>query len=116
MRSHEHSFEDGELEEDSRRIVAISPDKEFFESYDAIDLVQIPSFLMVKDKTIFADGWLIRIALYQSFLDFIQKILTAWWNSSDQETKNQSFAFMHAVEAEVSKFANHIEEPWPPQW
>ena len=39
MRRHEHSFEDGDLEEVSRRIVAISPDNEFFESYDDIDRV-----------------------------------------------------------------------------
>jgi hypothetical protein len=95
-------------------IAAISPDGETFESYDDIPLNQIPRVLMVRDRTIFADGWMIRIGPYRSFLNYVEMIVSKWWSSPDEETKRQMCAFMHALEVEISKYADPGHEAWPP--
>jgi hypothetical protein len=95
-------------------IAAISPDEETFESYDDIPLNQIPMVLMVRDRTIFADGWMIRIGPYRSFLNYVEMIVSKWWSSPDEETKRQMSAFMHALEVEISKYAHPGHEAWPP--
>jgi hypothetical protein len=115
MRTFRNTFQNDEEPEEvaSSFIAAISPDGEAFESYDDIPLNQIPGVLMVRDRTIFADGWMIRIGPYRSFLNYVEMIVSKWWSSPDEETKRQMSAFMHALEVEISKYAHPGHEAWP---
>ena len=102
MRDFSHAFEDDDVcdEIDIDKVVALSPDHYVYENYEDIPYIPSPRFLMVKDKTIIADGWLIRVLPYQAFLDFVGG-LAERWDTHDEENKRQLNGFIDAIEAEV---------------
>ena len=102
MRDFSHAFEDDDVcdEIDIDKVVALSPDHYVYENYEDIPYIPSPKFLMVKEKTIIADGWLIRVLPYQAFLDFVGG-LAERWNTHDEENKRQLNGFIDAIEAEV---------------
>ncbi len=55
---------------------------------------------MVKDKTIIADGWLLRVWLSWDFVDFVVGLASSW-TTPDEETKRQLVGFFDAIEAEI---------------
>jgi len=98
MRDFSHAIQDDDVcdEIDIDKVVALSPDHYVYENYDDIPYIPSPRFLMVKDKTIIADGWLIPVVPRSGFAEFILK-MAASWNWKDGAAKNQLSGFIEAV-------------------
>lgn len=102
MKDIPNPFDDDDVcdEIDIHKVVAISPDHYVYENYEDIPPIPSPRFLMVKDKTIIADGWLLRVWLSWDFVDFVVGLARSW-TTPDEETKRQLVGFFDAIEAEI---------------
>ena len=95
-------FEDNDESDeiDFDKVVAISANYYIYEYYEDIPTISSPKFLMVKDKKIIIDGWLIRLLPRRDFLDFVLKMATSW-NWTEGDAKNQLIGFIEDLEVEV---------------
>ncbi len=81
-------------------IAAISPEGNCYHDFTTIPTIKPPKFLILRNRVIIADGWLIRIAPTRSFLDLIS-MQTEAWNVDGAEGRQQLQGFMDALERVV---------------
>lgn len=78
-------------------IVAMSPDSDFYYDYETIPRLPAPRFLMIKEDTIIADGWLIQIACTEECLEYITKICSDWKDGT-KDGRRQLNGFIDALQ------------------
>ncbi len=96
--------------ERDEEIIAMSPDADFYYDYESIPRLPAPRFLMLKEDTIIADGWLIQIACTEECLEFITRICSDWKDGS-KDGLRQLNGFLDAVQTIlVGESTPHSEE------
>jgi hypothetical protein len=81
-------------------VVAISPDGNLYYDYESIPCISRPRFLMLKEETIIADGWLIRISPTEEWMEFINRTCIDWkdWTKAGDIQLN---GFLDALESMI---------------
>lgn len=86
--------------EGGEAVVAISPDGNLYYDYESIPCISRPRFLMLKEETIIADGWRIRISPTEEWMEFISNTCMGWkdWTKAGDI---QLTGFLDALEAMI---------------
>lgn len=83
--------------EGEEEVVAMSPNGNLYNDYESIPRISRPRFLMLKEETIIADGWLIQIACTEQCLEFIIRICSDWKDGT-KDGLRQLNGFLDAVQ------------------